>query len=108
MKIRFRPDSKTMRYDVDLGQDNCSFWAYPDCNGRDECVISPNFPTPCERADPPSHELRTLIEAAAPWYVILDKLTEEYPQWESHFAAAAEWERQRLTHPTPESASARS
>ena len=31
---------------------------------------------------PPSETLRTLIECGAPWYAVLDKFVEEYPQWE--------------------------
>ena len=36
-----------------------------------------------------AQELRTLIEVGAPWYVVLDKLSEEYRQWLPHFDRAA-------------------
>lgn len=71
-------------------------WAFPAAGFPDECVLY-SRPDSVENdfAQPPSADLIALCEARAPWYVILDKLTEEYPQWERYFAAVAEWERGR-------------
>lgn len=78
---------------------NRSTWYFPSHAEPEFAHISvreaPFFETFAGYSAPPSHELRTLIEAAAPWYVVIDKLIEEYPQWQSHFEAAAAAERQR-------------
>ena len=63
-------------------------WVYPTAALNDDlCVLM--LDSSNEYAAPPSHDLRVLIESAAPWFAVLDKLIEEYPQWEPHFAAAA-------------------
>lgn len=41
-----------------------------------------------EYGPPPSETLKTLIAAGAPWYAVLDKFVEEYPQWEEVLAWA--------------------
>lgn len=75
---------KRGRYFIKAEDDSffCDFWCYPSVR-RPECSrlihpgrISDNF------GPPPSETLRTLIEANAPWYVVLDRFVEEYPQWE--------------------------
>lgn len=62
-------------------------WFYPSINHDGLAGFS--YRGSSEPGEPPSVELRALIEADAPWYVVLDKLIEEYPQWESRFNEVA-------------------
>ena len=94
MRTQYRPKYTVYSYTVDLYSNVVNdWWAYP-MTGRYRCGM---YAGKCiEYGDPPSHELRTLIEVAAPWYVVIDKLIEEYPQWQSHLEAAAAAELQRM------------
>ena len=80
---RLRVHQYTIRY-VGNPLDR-QFWAYPasqpDLYGN-RCVLVRGYPHGIQYATPPSETLRTLIEVNAPWYVVLDRFVEEYPQWE--------------------------
>ena len=68
-------------YDPDV-----DWWVYefgwPTCKLYREAADEP------EEGPPPSETLRTLIAAGAPWYAVLDRFVEEYPQWEEVLAWA--------------------
>lgn len=75
-------------------------WGYPS-SYRDQCYFNhdcANFRD--EYGPPPSAELRSLIQAGAPWYAVMDKLSEEYPQWQHHFDEAIR--RHQAEQPTSE------
>lgn len=64
-------------------------WGFPSLDYHDKVYFwSADGATRYSEVQP-SAELRTLIEAVAPWYVVLDKLAEEYPEWQTHFDKAA-------------------
>lgn len=58
------------------------WWSFPSYARPDLCVFTANYADTTHYAPPPSETLRALIEVSAPWYVVLDRFVEEYPQWE--------------------------
>jgi len=64
-------------------------WAWPGAAvGSDAVMYGEGLGDDLLRGPPPSETLVTLCNAHAPWHAIVDKLIEEYPDWEPHFAAA--------------------
>lgn len=61
------------------------YWAYPRFTRLKPDYTSPYFEVNGEEqewSNQPSEELKSLIQHSAPMEVIIDKLLEEYPQWE--------------------------
>ena len=83
MQIRYSPGWEASVYSATAKDFT---WYYPSWTFRRQCHLD-NLAVR-EYAAPPSAELRLLIEAGAPWFAVLDKLIEEYPQWQEHFDTA--------------------
>lgn len=89
MRIDLEPLAVSHCIRVHLGFYGSPRWAFPAVGSPNECVIYATPDGSDEFAAAPSADLVALCESRAPWFAVLDKLIEEYPQWESHFAAAA-------------------
>ena len=64
-------------------QNKWHYWQYPAKWPASDHKGSKLHADGCEdHGPPPSETLKTLIAAGAPWYAVLDKFVEEYPQWE--------------------------
>lgn len=79
------------QYTAFCAQPEAFHWAYPAAfkEAGDVCVLVRRYPHGIMYGRPPSEALRTLVRSAAPWYVVLDRLIEEYPEWADSFDAAA-------------------
>ena len=89
MRVEYNPQTRFHNYVVNLCAVNeYAFFAYPSFRDNGLSVLSLVLGELCECADPPSAELCSLIEVGAPWYAVMDKLSEEYPQWQHHFDEA--------------------
>jgi len=87
LRSEYHPDQRTHRYRVwiDSTSENL-FFAYPAVDYDNKCFIRTgnilSYP------DEPSEQLKSLIASYAPMEVIIDKLIEEYPQWEEKIMQA--------------------
>lgn len=85
IEVRYSPGHPFHVYEVRTGPLR---YAYPSATyGPHFSVLIRPGRTP-RAGPPPSETLRALIAANAPWYAVLDRLTEEYPQWAEHFETA--------------------
>ncbi len=87
MEISYIPMLTPHRYTLRHGDNHVGhrFWTYPSAESRvygDRSVFVRDYPHGIQYGPPPSETLKTLIAAGAPWYAVLDKFVEEYPQWE--------------------------
>ncbi len=87
--IRYSPRHSIHTYVVSLCNGSRR-WTYPSIGGgtQESSLYEARSAGFVKYAPPPSAELKALIEANAPWYVVLDKLSEEYPQWQEYFDLA--------------------
>lgn len=70
---------------------NCWRWVWPAVGATEHSCMYHDLRSTVLKGPPPSETLVTLCKAHAPWHVIIEKLIEEYPDWEPHFMAA--WNR---------------
>lgn len=94
MQISYSPEAGVETYSVRAEDFN---WYYPSWMFRGRCFLDDVN----DYAAAPSAELRLLIEAGAPWFAVLDKLIEEYPQWQEHFDAAIQRHLASQSAPSP-------
>lgn len=93
MEMSYYPRLRVHQYTIRDGDNRVGhrFWSYPASQPEvhgDRCVLVRGYPHGIQYGPPPSDTLRTLIECGAPWYAVLDKFVEEYPQWEEVLAWA--------------------
>lgn len=68
------------------------YWCYPSFNDitggpEEKCWIHVNDKLD-EKGNPPSEQLKLLIKASAPIHLVVDKLIEEYAEWEKYIISA--------------------
>lgn len=89
ISMRFEPEMSWGRYLVFLSHEvTPAIWGHPVSVG-DRCFFNhDSLNKPDRYGPPPSETLKSLIEAQAPTYVVIERLIEEYPKWAEYFEAA--------------------